>query len=708
MIKERTVKISKSFILLTFLFFVLVLLRLCYIGLNKYVDGIDIKAFASSRNTAKETLYATRGTIFDSKGEILAKNVNSYTVIAYLEPSRTNDEKNPQHVVDKEGTARALSPIINMTEEKILELLKMDVYQVELGPGGRGLTELVKDQISELSLPGIDFISSTKRYYPNGDFLSYTLGYANTNEKKEIVGELGIELYYNDILTGKNGYREYQQDIYGYQIANTPEAIDKAKSGSDIYLTIDTNIQMFTEQAVATLESGSGEWGLMTVVNAKTGEILGSSSFPSFNPNIKEITSYYDPFVSYTYEPGSVMKIFSFMAAMENGLYNGEEKYKSGSIVVEDSTVKDWNKYGWGEITFDQAFHGSSNVGATLLAQKIGREKLMDFYTKLGFGEQTGINLPNELFGSVGFRYATEVANASFGQGISVTAVQMIQALTSISNDGMMIKPYLIKEIIDNEGKIVYKGHREEVKKVASTETVNKIKDLMRGVVDGRSTMSTGTQYNVQGYDVIGKTGTAQIASTSGGYLEGYNDYIRSVAVLYPQDDPEIIIYLVASKLAYPNVMTNALNSLITDVGTYLNIKGSNIEIENKQIVLDSYINKPSEEVYNSLKEKNLNVIKIGNGNKVIKQYPSKGEYITNKEKIFLITNSEIYYYPKLIGYSRNDLINFGSLLGLKFNFEGYGYVKTLSVSEGSLIDVSTTIEVTLSPKYEIKKEETN
>lgn len=703
--KERTVKINIIFILLTVFLFTLICLKLVHVGISKEVDGVNIKQFADSRNTAKETLIANRGTIFDLKGEILAKNVNSYTVIAYLDKKRTTNSEKPEHVVDKEGTAKALSPIINMSEEKILELLNIDAYQVELGPGGRGLTELVKDQIKDLELPGIDFISSTKRYYPNGDFLSYTLGYAKTKEKDEILGELGLELYYNDMLTGKNGYREYQQDLYGYQIANTPSRTIPAVSGSDIYLTIDTNIQMFTEQSMSILEEGKLQWATISVTNAKTGEILGVASSPSFNPNTKEITSYYDPFISYNYEPGSVMKIFSFMAAIENGLYNGEETYKSGSITVDDAVIKDWNKYGWGEITFDEGFYGSSNVAATLLSQKLGREKLMDFYTSLGFGEQTGITLPNELFGSVGFRYATEVANASFGQGMSSTAIQMVQALTSVANGGTVIQPYIVKKIVNSDGKTTFEGERKELKTVASEETVNKVKDLMRGVIDGRSKISTGVQYNTPGYNLIGKTGTAQIASSSGGYLEGYNDYVRSVAVLYPAEDPEIIIYLAASKLVYSNVMTNALNTLVTDVGTYLNIKNETVAAEKKPIILESYINKNTATTEENLKAKNLKVVKIGNGEKIIKQYPVKGTKATENDKIFLLTNSDTYYYPNFIGYSRTDITNFASLLGLKFNFEGYGYAQSSSVSPGSVIDAGQTINVVLAPKYEIIKE---
>ena len=530
--KIRAIKINIMFVIIIVFIFLCLIIKLVFIGTgNVTVKDKTLSEFASDRDTVKRTLKAPRGTIYSSDNEVLAKDVNSYTVIAYLEPSRTKDENHPYHVVDKELTAEKLSPIINMSKETILDILNTKIkscdennvcqekvpYQVELGPGGRGITELTKDQIEALDLPGIDFISSTKRYYPNGDFLSYELGYAKTDDNGNYKGEMGIESYYNKELTGTDGYIEYQSDLYGYQITSMPSVEKKAVPGNDIYLTIDTNIQMFTEQARTTLEAAKPEWATVVVVNAKTGEILGVSSSPSFNNNTLEIKSYYSPFTQNTYEPGSTMKIFSFMAAMQNGVYDGQEKYKSGRLKVDDAVIKDWNGYGWGSITYDEGFMGSSNVAASHLAlDKLGRAKLKDFYNLLGFGKKTGIypeikGVDTEGTGLVNFRYNTEVASASYGQGISVTAVQMIQALTTLGNKGTMLKPYIVSKIVDSEGNVVLENKRTEVSKVCSEEVATDIIDLMRGVVDGRSKISTGTGYKVKGYDLVGKTGTAEI-----------------------------------------------------------------------------------------------------------------------------------------------------------------------------------------------------
>ena len=713
--KIKAIKINVLFIWTVVFVFLCIIIKLVYIGSgNVKINSQSLSAFASDRDVVKKTLYAKRGTIFSNDGQVLAKDVNSYTVIAYLDESRSENMSRPYHVVDKELTAEKLSPLINMSKESILNILNIKVkncdddnnckevspYQVELGPGGRGITELIKDKISDLDLPGIDFISSTKRYYPNGDFLSYTLGYARINDSGNYVGEMGIEAYYNDELTGKDGYIEYQSDTQGYQITNAPMVEQDSVSGNNIYLTIDTNIQMFTEQAIATLEISKPEWATVSVMNAKTGEILGVASTPSFNNNTLEIKSYYDPFVANTYEPGSTLKIFSFMAAMENGIYDGNATYKSGKLKVDDAIIKDWNGYGWGEITYDDGFMGSSNVAASSLALKLGRAKLKDFYNALGFGKKTGITLPNESDGVVNFKYNTEVAAASYGQGITINAVQMLQALTTLSNDGVMIKPYIVSKIVDSEtNDILVENKREEIRQVCSSETADYIRNLMRGVVDGSSKISTGTGYYIKGYDLIGKTGTAEIAG-NGGYLSGSTNYVRSFAGLFPGDDPEIIVYVAASKMSNSTYLKQSVKTLVKDIGTYLNIYGESEDTSESIFNVGSYINKSVEYTKKLLETKNMIPIIIGSGDRIIKQYPNNLEKLNINNKIFLLTNSNEYKMPDISGWSRSDIETFASLINLDVSYTGNGYAKTYSIKKDTIIDTNSTLEVVLEPKF--------
>lgn len=330
-INTNKLKINKLVYLSVFFLFITLILTLIYRCLFNYkaTEKLTIKEFTSNRNIYEQTILPDRGTIYDIKGTALAQDVSSYTLIAYLDESRST-EKNLRHVKDKESTARALEKVINMPYDKILERLNKKAYQVEFGTAGKGLSQIKMEEIKALNLPGIDFIKSTKRYYPNGDFASYLLGYTRNKEidgNSYMVGELGIEGYYNKELTGKSGYIKYEKDARGNKIANSNEYKEEAINGENIYLTIDSSIQLFVEKAIKKAQADSqAEWVVLGVMDAKTGAILGYSSTPSFDPNIRNLTNYLDPFVSNVYEPGSTMKTFSYMCAIDSGKYNGNDK----------------------------------------------------------------------------------------------------------------------------------------------------------------------------------------------------------------------------------------------------------------------------------------------------------------------------------------------------------------------------------------------
>ena len=297
--KGNNIRYSKGIIIISLLLFAIMIFRVAQLGLSKEIDGVNLKELASKRTTRTETLAAKRGNIYSKDGDILAQNVASYKIIAYLDEKRTTNKDKPQHVVDKEKTATELAPILGMEKEDILRYLnKENVYQTEFGTKGKNLTELTKQKIDLLNLPGIDFIESYKRYYPKGDFASYTIGYAKTNiddetQDEEIVGEMGIEKQYNSLLKGEDGYKTYQKDLRGYQIANTDVWEKDAVQAKDIYLTIESNVQFFIEQA---LDNADVDYDFacftMTLLDAKTGAVLGTATSPSFDPNVRNIKNY--------------------------------------------------------------------------------------------------------------------------------------------------------------------------------------------------------------------------------------------------------------------------------------------------------------------------------------------------------------------------------------------------------------------------------
>ena len=644
-----------------FVFIMLLFLQLSYLSLFPSVYGINMKEFASNRNLVKTTLTAHRGTIYDSTGKVLAQNVNSYTVIAYLEESRTTNPNYPLHVVDPDLTAEKLAPVLGMEKDYIKGLLTLkDRYQVELGPGGRDIDELKKEEIELLGLPGIDFIEGYRRDYPNHDFASYILGYTRTLEEEitdakgnkkvmnVITGELGIEAKYDEMLRGTDGFLQYEQDRFGYKIPDTPETRIEAKDGNDIYLTIDSGIQRFLEGAIKEAsDKYKPEWALMAVMDAKTGRILGSASSPSFDPNIRNIENYENPLVSYLYEPGSTMKTYTYMCAIDKGTYRGSDKYTSGHIDFGEDTVSDWNKVGWGDITFDKGFEYSSNVAiARMLERFINKKDLTDCFARYGFGQTTGIELPREFTGITKFNYPIEVATAGFGQGITTTVVQHLQALTMIANDGKMLKPHIIDKIVDpNTGKIVYESTVEESEQIVKSSTVAKMKELMYQVVNGNDGYdTTGIMYKIDGFDVIGKTGTAEIYDNeSGQYLTGDNNNIFSFEGMYPKDDPQIIIYTAMKKPSFGKTAGTyePTVSVMNSIAKYYNMfpENTNKDSNVSMVTLPSYINKKVEGVKKELEEKKIVPIILGNGTEIIEQYPKKGTDMLSYDKLILVTN---------------------------------------------------------------------
>lgn len=689
--KRVTIKISKFIILVVAFLFVAIICKLSYVVLSDKVDGINLKDKSASISTVKKTLYADRGNIYDINGEELASTVNSYTVIAYLNSNKTN-------VSDKEKTAKELAPILNMTEEKLIELLNKKLYQVELRPGGYGITEVVKARIEKLELPGIDFIkNSKKRYYNKSTFASYIIGYAKVLDDGKISGELGIEGYYDDILSGTNGYTKYlKYTSSNYKIPNTNEDTKKAKDGSDIYLTIDSSIQLIAEKAVSSMkEKFNTDWAVFTVMDAKTGAIVASATNPNFNPNdTNTIKEYMNPLLSYQYEPGSVMKVFSFASSMEEGKYDGEETFKSGSYTLDDGTViRDSERKGWGTISFDEGFARSSNVAATTLALRLGVDKLSEYYNNLGFGKKTGIELSNEAIGDIEMVYQSELATASFGQGVSVTAIQMLQALSAMTNDGTVIKPYIVDKVVDQNGNITYQGERQVVKKVYSTNTVNKMHEIMKKVID------INKYWQVNNVSIMGKTGTAQIASPKGGYLTGTYDYIKSFAGIFPADDPKYIVY-VAGKKPETNIgsWAKVITTAIEEIASYAKLTESKSDADPLKIItLDNYISKYLDTTLEELKNKKIDVIILGNGKYIINQYPLKNKTLLSGEKLFLLTNDKEIKMENLKGWSLSEVKTYCNLIGLKLEYNGYGYVINQSIEENAILDVNNmtlTIEL--------------
>lgn len=762
---------KRILILYLFVLFV-ILIQFARISLFDVVNGDNLKEIAANRTTVSKELIANRGAIYDSEGNILATNVASYTLIAYLSESRTIDLDKPRHVVDKKMTAEKLSKILNAPYDYIYERLSEKRYQVEFGSYGAKLTELEKIAIENLELPGISFVESTKRFYPNGQFASYIVGYAkeytrinlkldeefdlenhyNNYYKKydnvklyisdeEIVlqegnkikglkvgttffkltvgdsdkplatgiinvskndvsvrednvteGELGVESKFNDVLKGVNGSLTYQRDPSGYKIPDTPEERVESVDGKDIYLTIDSGIQRFLESAVKKeVNDWKPEWIIMTAMDAKTGEILGSATSPTFNPNnLSSNMSYQNPLVSYQYEPGSVMKIYTYLCAADTGKYNGNKKYKSGSIEIGKDRVNDWKPSGWGNITYDVGFNYSSNVGAIHVARDyLSPSKLKACLKSYGFGSKTDVELSGELAGSVDFSENIELdwLSVSFGQGLSTTAIQQLQALSIIANDGYMVKPHIIKKILDRKTNEVIDTEIKKSDRIVSSKAASTVRKLMYNNVQTKT--ATGYWYYIKDFDIIGKTGTAQIYE-KGHYLEGDGNYIISFAGMFPYNNPEIIIYTAIKKpkTYYSKAIAPYVKEVIENIAKYRNMYS---EIEQSKSSIKKYdmpnlIGVDTKSAKEQLDNKKLNLIVIGDGDKIVNQFPKKDSQIITGDKIYLVTNSDKIVMPNMLGWSLSEVIRFANLSRSDYKSSGHGYVIKQNIKEGTEI----------------------
>ncbi|MGA9290423.1 MAG: penicillin-binding transpeptidase domain-containing protein, partial [Anaerobacillus sp.] len=572
----------------------------------------------------------------------LATDIPSFTLRAIL------DKEYEDHVEDVDKTAAALAPIIEMKQSEIKDILSRDeAFQVEFGSSGKNLSLTQKDKIEKLDLPGVGFIPTKTRLYPNDEFASHLLGFTNEDDDGVQEGLLGLEKQLNKYLVPQEGKETYQSDREGFRLPYGNENITPSKSGNDVYLTIDEKIQLLVERAMdEAQEKFNPERMTAIVADPDTGKILAMGNRPTFDPNLRNVTNYTNMALT-AFEPGSTMKVFTVAAAIEEGVYNGDELYQSGQYSVPGGRVSDHNGgEGWGTISFDEGIRNSSNVAASILVkEKLGYDKYRDYLTKFGFDAKTGIDLPGETSSSIVYSGELERITTGFGQGSTITPIQQIQAISSVANGGKMMKPYVIEKIVDPDSNEVKLNHEPKVVgEPISKDTATQTRKLMRTIV----TDGTGTPYDIDGYTIAGKTGTAQISQGSKGYMSGYGNNIFSFIGMAPADDPELVVYVAVDRpqLEYPELGSDPVslifNTVMKNSLQYLNIDPMEKKKEEpkKQAdengeVLKDVTGLTVDQAKKELEAKGLEVVGLGDGN-VVSQSPHAGSKILNGERIIL------------------------------------------------------------------------
>lgn len=685
---------------------VLMFSRFVYIQASKEVQDVDLEELLENRWTQTVSLEGERGNILDRNGEVLAEEISSYTIVAIL------DDRYDSHVSDPETTAEMLAPVLEVEESFLKDQLSRDSVQVELGPAAKNLSYEKMQEVEDLDLAGITFREDPRRYYPNQTFASHILGYT---ERDMSAARMGLEHSLDEYLQDEPGSIQYQQDGRSRRLANAEEFIDEPKNGSDVVLTIDSRIQTAMEQTMNQVDELYEPERMMAIVaNAKTGEILGMSNRPSFNPNeyenIENFTNYN---ISSRFEPGSTMKIFSLAAAIEEGVYDGEEEYESGTYQIFDRTIRDHNNgEGWGEITFNEGVKRSSNVAFSKLAMEIlGPEKLYEYIDKFGFRTGTGIDLPNEIEGGqIAETYPIDAATTAFGQATSISPMQQVQAAIAIANDGVMMKPYVISEIVDSvTGDAVVKTEPEEVSRPVSAETAAQVREILESSVTDEE--GTAQPYAIEGFDVAGKTGTAQIPlENGGGYISGYGQNIFSFMGMAPADDPEVIVFVAVDRpelelyqagnepvsLIFRQVMEQSLQ--------YLNIAPTEAdEMEHepeRNAEIDNYLGSSAEETAATLEDSGLQPVILGEGGEITAQSHEENTTLAPDETVFLLTEGDVRL-PDMSGWSLRTVQQMGSLLDTEIQYEGIGFVIEQSPRAGSQFNEDTVLQITLGEEEE-------
>lgn len=702
---------AAGLLILFFIVFSVFVTRVGYIQAKKSVDGRDLQTMAEQRWTKKQTIEGKRGTIYDRTGDRLAEEIPSYTIEAILDINSKN------RVEDPRMTAEKLAPIIGRSIEDLeRRLSQKDRFQVELGPGTKNLSLEKKREIEQLNLKGITFRKEPRRYYPKQTFASHVIGYTERDMSK---ARMGLESSLDEYLVKEDGFVQFLSDRKGIKLPSIEEIVKKPKDGYDVYLTIDSNIQMALEQVMSQVEEQYEPERMMTIVaDPNTGEILAMSNRPSFNPNFyEEITNYTNYSISSRFEPGSTMKIFTLAAAIEDNVYKGDEIYQSGSYQISGHRVRDHNKgLGWGKIPFDEGFQRSSNVAFSILAlEKLGPERLYYYIDQFGFRNPTGIDLPNEASGLIADSYRIDAATTAFGQATAITPIQQVQAATAIANEGKMMKPYIINKIVDPKtGEVIENTEPKLVGEPISSQTANKVLDLMETVVT--SPAGTGKPYFIEGFEIAGKTGTAEISNTEGpGYLSGYGQYIYSFIGVAPKSDPKLVVYVAVDrpKLEPHESGSAPVSKIFTTIMKhslqYLEISPNSVSTESsiidEGILIENYIGKNVEQMKSALNDVGLETVVLGSGSKVESHLPIGGTRLIPGEKVIIITDSSTYMMPDIQGWSLRDVMKLASSLQLNANLIGSGFVTSQTIPSDTEIKKGDYIAIELTPPNIIDKE---
>lgn len=622
----------KIVLLIILFIFIIIIAKVFYI---EVIDYKKLNSLASGLWSRNLPIEADRGNIYTVDGEAIAGNLTT-TSLVFI----------PNQIKNKDLVAEKISEILDVPKSKIEEHLYKKSMMERVHPEGRRLSYEIADKIENLHFDGVYLLKESKRYYPHNEMLSHVLGYVGIDNQ----GLSGLELEYDGILTGEYGSIQYFSDAKGNNLERNSVYVEP-EDGLDIYLTVDYGIQSSIEREldnVVLRYNPDGAWAI--AMDPNTGEILGMSSRPNFNPN-----SYKDydtetinrnMAIWASYEPGSTFKILTLSAAVNEGKVDllKDTFYDGGSVNVDGARIKCWKHGGHGSQTFLEVVQNSCNPGFVELGNRLGKETLFDYINKFGYGKKTGIDLNGEATGilfSLDKVGPVELATTAFGQGVSVTALQQVVAVSAAINGGTLYKPYIVKRVAYHDNGQIIKEVKPTIVRdnIVTKDTSEKVRMTLESVVS----LGTGRNAYIDGYRVGGKTGTAQKVN-NGIYMQG--NYIVSFIGFLPANDPKIVVYLAIDNpkgvTQYGGTVSAPIvKNIMEDAITSLNIEKQDGGTEKKYQWYDKKYYTVPNVVGKSKKEatsmlKSFSVEYSGSGDVVVNQSPDSDSRIAEGEKVRL------------------------------------------------------------------------
>lgn len=487
-------------------------------------------AWAEAEHQDELVLPSRRGDIRDRNGHLLATDLIQYDISV-----------SPKIISDPEDTAERLATVLDIPEDKLVTVL---TSKSPWTPLVNGTPQSVGETIIGWDIVGLQVEPRPKRVYPEGDMAAHLLGFVNSNGN----GFYGIEGYYDNMLKGKPGLQAGERGPFGEIIPLAGSHFIPPVAGSTLYLTIDRNVQYLIEselrQAIIQYQA---QRGTIVVLEPKTGAILGTASYPSYDPNnyaASEDHLFPDPAVSEQYEPGSVFKIVTMAAGLDAGAVGHLGTiYDGGSIEVGGRVIYNWDRQSHGTVDMTDVLAKSLNVGVAQIAVALGKERFYTYVRRFGFGRLVEIDLGNEGPGTLktpmeASWHESDLGTNSFGQGIAVTPIQIAAAVGAIANEGLLVKPYVVQRIVDGERSIEVKP--TVVRRAVSADTARKLTDMLVEAQERANSLAL-----LPGYRVAGKTGTAQIP-VPGGYHPTLT--LASFAGYFPADDPQVLVLIIIDR----------------------------------------------------------------------------------------------------------------------------------------------------------------